>query len=150
MHAHLIQWYTLEIDGKPVYEEYPELWNVPKDTFQIGGGRGQLTVVARYGPSMGRYLVRYASMHLNTGIERDCACFAVVQCLPPLQACTCSHGLMVVAGLCICRGACIACSACIPHAFSCGLALGYLLCTCPLQWHVLRSYHKHVQRCKQC
>ena len=57
VHAHLIQWYALAIEGKPVYEEFPELWEVPKDVFQIGGGRGEMAVAARYGPSLGRYLV---------------------------------------------------------------------------------------------
>ena len=58
VHAHLIQWYVLAVEGKPVYQEFPELWNVAKDAIQIGAGVGKLAVAARYGPSLGRYLVR--------------------------------------------------------------------------------------------
>jgi hypothetical protein len=58
VHAHLIEWYVLAIDGKPVYEEYPELYQAPKDVFQIGADVGTMHVAARFGPSLGRYLVR--------------------------------------------------------------------------------------------
>ena len=60
VHAHLIEWFILAVEGKPVAEEYPEFWNVPKDVVQIGSGIGTIDLAARYGPSLGRYMVRFA------------------------------------------------------------------------------------------
>lgn len=62
MHAHLIEWYMLTFDGKPIYEDWPEFWNLPKDVVQVGAGAGNIDVAARFGPSLGRYLVRTIAM----------------------------------------------------------------------------------------
>lgn len=72
VHAHLIQWYILAVRGNPVYVEYPELWNVAKDVITIGRDIRTLTVAARFGPSLGRYL-----FHCHNGVHEDrCATVA--------------------------------------------------------------------------
>ena len=78
VHAHLIEWYVLAFDGKPVEKEYPEFWRVPKDVFQVGASVRKVAVAARYGPSLGRYMVRYlespAPIYLATCLEWQWQC----------------------------------------------------------------------------
>ena len=75
VHAHLIQWYVLAVNGKPVEENFPELWHVPKDVILIGAGNGEIALAARFGPSLGRYLVCQPA-----------------SCLPPC-VCDCGNGM---------------------------------------------------------
>jgi hypothetical protein len=85
VHAHLIEWHMVAIEGKPVADSWPEFWQVPKDVVQIGAGVGTIDLVARYGPSLGRYMVRHPCHRYKCLTTLQTAAYVLWQAAPLQQ-----------------------------------------------------------------